>query len=231
MAKYVSNAFHALKVSFANEIGDVCAALGGDAQEVMRVFLMDRKLNVSEAYLRPGFAFGGSCLPKDVRALVHAANAADLSLPLLSSILPANEAQVRRGVEAVLGTRRRRVGVVGLAFKPGTDDLRESPMVTLVETLIGKGCDVRILDQSVAIARLVGGQPPLHRGRDSAHLGADVRRGGGADGPRRGARRRCRGRGGGARPRRRAARPGRDRPDAGRRPRPARRGDGVMSPV
>jgi GDP-mannose 6-dehydrogenase len=156
MAKYVSNAFHALKVSFANEIGDVCAALGGDAQEVMRVFLMDRKLNVSEAYLRPGFAFGGSCLPKDIRALVQAANAADLSLPLLSSILPANEAQVRRGVEAVLGTRRRRVGVVGLAFKPGTDDLRESPMVTLVETLIGKGCDVRILDQSVAIARLVG---------------------------------------------------------------------------
>jgi GDP-mannose 6-dehydrogenase len=156
MAKYVSNAFHALKVSFANEIGDVCAALGGDAQEVMRVFLMDRKLNVSEAYLRPGFAFGGSCLPKDVRALVHAANAADLSLPLLSSILPANEAQVRRGVEAVLETRRRRVGVVGLAFKPGTDDLRESPMVALVETLIGKGCDVRILDQSVAIARLVG---------------------------------------------------------------------------
>ena len=156
MAKYVSNAFHALKVSFANEIGDVCAALGGDAQEVMRVFLMDRKLNVSEAYLRPGFAFGGSCLPKDVRALVQAANAADLSLPLLSSILPANEAQVRRGVEAVLETRRRRVGVVGLAFKPGTDDLRESPMVALVETLIGKGCDVRILDQSVAIARLVG---------------------------------------------------------------------------
>ena len=156
MAKYVSNAFHALKVSFANEIGDVCAALGGDAQEVMRVFLMDRKLNVSEAYLRPGFAFGGSCLPKDVRALVHAAHAADLSLPLLSSILPANEAQVRRGVEAVLETRRRRVGVVGLAFKPGTDDLRESPMVTLVETLIGKGCEVRILDQSVAIARLVG---------------------------------------------------------------------------
>jgi GDP-mannose 6-dehydrogenase len=156
MAKYVSNAFHALKVSFANEIGDVCAALGGDAQEVMRVFLMDRKLNVSEAYLRPGFAFGGSCLPKDVRALVHAAHAADLSLPLLSSILPANEAQVRRGVEAVLETRRRRVGVVGLAFKPGTDDLRESPMVALVETLIGKGCEVRILDQSVAIARLVG---------------------------------------------------------------------------
>lgn len=156
MAKYVSNAYHALKVCFANEIGDLCAALGADAQEVTRVFLMDTKLNVSPAYLKPGFAFGGSCLPKDVRALVHAAHGADLSSPLLSAIIPANEAQVRRGVEAVLETRRRRVGVVGLAFKTGTDDLRESPMVTLVETLIGKGCDVRILDESVAIAKLVG---------------------------------------------------------------------------
>lgn len=156
MAKYVSNAYHALKVCFANEIGDLCAALGADAQEVTRVFLMDTKLNVSPAYLKPGFAFGGSCLPKDVRALVHAAHGADLSSPLLSSIIPANEAQVRRGVEAVLETRRRRVGVVGLAFKTGTDDLRESPMVTLVETLIGKGCEVRILDESVAVAKLVG---------------------------------------------------------------------------
>ena len=156
MAKYVSNAFHALKVSFANEIGDACAALGGDAQEVMRVFLMDRKLNVSEAYLRPGFAFGGSCLPKDVRALVHAANAADLSLPLLSSILPSNEAQVRRAVDAVLATGKRRVGVVGLSFKDGTDDLRESPLVTLVENLIGKGLQIRILDHNVSLARLVG---------------------------------------------------------------------------
>jgi GDP-mannose 6-dehydrogenase len=156
MAKYVSNAFHALKICFANEIGDVCEALGADAQEVMRIFLMDRKLNVSEAYLRPGFAFGGSCLPKDLRALLHAARAADVSPPVLSAILPSNEAQVRRGVDAVLDTRKRRVGVVGLSFKPGTDDLRESPMVTLVETLIGKGCDVRILDPSVSLARLVG---------------------------------------------------------------------------
>jgi len=156
MAKYVSNAFHALKICFANEIGDLCEALGADARDVMRVFLMDRKLNVSEAYLRPGFAFGGSCLPKDVRALLYAGRAADQSPTLLSSILPANEAQVRRGIEAVLETKRRRVGVVGLAFKVGTDDLRESPMVALVETLIGKGCDVRILDPSVAIARLVG---------------------------------------------------------------------------
>jgi GDP-mannose 6-dehydrogenase len=143
-------------VSFANEIGDVCAALGVDAQEVMRIFLMDRKLNISEAYLRPGFAFGGSCLPKDLRALLYAARAADVSLPLLSAILPSNEKQIRRGVEAVLGTRKRRVGVLGLSFKPGTDDLRESPMVSLVEALIGKGCDVRILDRNVSIARLLG---------------------------------------------------------------------------
>ncbi len=156
MIKYVSNAFHALKVSFANEIGDACAALGADAHEVMRVFLMDRKLNVSDAYLRPGFAFGGSCLPKDLRALLHAARGADVSLPVLSAILPSNEAQVRRGVEAVLATRRQRIGVAGLAFKAGTDDLRESPMVALVETLIGKGCEVRILDRSVATARLMG---------------------------------------------------------------------------
>ena len=156
MIKYVANAFHALKVCFANEIGDVCAALDVDAQEVMRIFLMDRKLSVSEAYLRPGFAFGGSCLPKDLRALLHAARAADVSPPVLSAVLPSNEAQIRRGVDAVLDTRKRRVGVVGLSFKPGTDDLRESPMVALVEALIGKGCDVRILDASVSLAQLVG---------------------------------------------------------------------------
>ena len=140
MAKYVANAFHALKVCFANEIADVCDVMGADAQQVMQVFLMDRKLSVSEAYLRPGFAFGGSCLPKDVRALLYGARAADVLPPLLGAILPSNEAQVRRGVEAVLATGRRRVGIVGLSFKDGTDDLRESPMVALVETLIGKGC-------------------------------------------------------------------------------------------
>jgi GDP-mannose 6-dehydrogenase len=156
MAKYASNAFHALKICFANEIADVCAGLGADAHEVMRVFLMDRKLNVSEAYLRPGFAFGGSCLPKDLRALLYAARQADLTVPVLSGVLPSNEGQVRRGVEAILATRRQRIGVCGLSFKAGTDDLRESPMVTLVETLIGKGCDVRILDRNVAMARLVG---------------------------------------------------------------------------
>jgi GDP-mannose 6-dehydrogenase len=154
--KYVANAFHALKVCFANEIGDICERLGIDAQEVMRVFRMDHKLNISEAYLRPGFAFGGSCLPKDLRALLYAARAADIALPLLTAILPSNETQIRRQVEVVLETRKRRIGVVGLAFKPGTDDLRESPMVALVEGLIGKGCDIRILDRHVSIARLVG---------------------------------------------------------------------------
>ena len=156
MMKYVSNSWHALKICFANEIGNVCSAYGVDAHEVMRVFMMDKKLNISEAYLRPGFAFGGSCLPKDVRALVYAGRSADVALPVLSSILGSNEAQIRRGVDAVLETRKRRIGIVGLSFKPGTDDLRESAMVTLVETLIGKGCDVRILDRNVSIARLVG---------------------------------------------------------------------------
>jgi GDP-mannose 6-dehydrogenase len=156
MVKYVANAYHALKVCFANEIGDACAALGADAQEVMRIFRLDRKLNISEAYLKPGFAFGGSCLPKDLRALVHAVTRADVALPLLSAILPANEAQIRQAVDVVLAAGKRRIGIVGLAFKTGTDDLRESPMVTLVEALIGKGCQVRILDRHVSIAQLVG---------------------------------------------------------------------------
>lgn len=156
MVKYVANAFHAAKICFANEIGDICEALGADQQEVMRIFRMDRKLNISEAYLRPGFAFGGSCLPKDVRALAYAANRFDVHAPMLSTILPSNESQIRRAVEKILATRKRRIGIVGLAFKPGTDDLRESPMVSLAEALIGKGCRVRILDRNVSIARLTG---------------------------------------------------------------------------
>jgi len=156
MMKYVSNAFHALKICFANEIGDLCESMGVDQHEVTRTFLLDRKLNISEAYLRPGFAFGGSCLPKDLRALLYAARRSDVGLPLLSSIPESNEHQIRRGIDAVLATRKKRVGVVGLAFKSGTDDLRESPMVALVETLIGKGCAVRILDRNVRLASLVG---------------------------------------------------------------------------
>ncbi|HXJ80474.1 MAG TPA: nucleotide sugar dehydrogenase [Candidatus Methylomirabilis sp.] len=156
MVKYVSNAFHALKVCFANEIGDISSALGADQHEVMRIFAMDRKLNISPAYLRPGWAFGGSCLPKDVRGLVHAARTADVAAPLLSAILPSNEAQIGRVTETVLRTGKRRVGVLGLSFKPGTDDLRESPLVLLVETLVGKGRDVKIFDRAVWAARLVG---------------------------------------------------------------------------
>ena len=156
MIKYASNTYHALKVCFANEMGDAAQAFGVDPQEVMRIFRMDTKLNVSEAYLKPGFAFGGSCLPKDIRALSYAARSADVELPLISRILESNEAQVRKAVDAVLASRKRRIGIIGLSFKPGTDDLRESPMVTLVETLIGKGLDVKILDHNVSVAKLTG---------------------------------------------------------------------------
>jgi GDP-mannose 6-dehydrogenase len=156
MVKYVCNAFHALKISFTNEIADLCDALGADAQDVMRIVRQDRKLNVSPAYLKPGFAFGGSCLPKDLRALLCSGRIYDVSTPLLSAMVVSNKAQIDRGVSAVLQSRKKKVGVVGLAFKPNTDDLRESPMVTFVETLIGKGCDVRIYDPSVIMAKIKG---------------------------------------------------------------------------
>jgi GDP-mannose 6-dehydrogenase len=156
MVKYSCNAFHALKICFANEIADVCAAFGADGQEVMRIFRMDEKLNISRAYLRPGFAFGGSCLPKDVRALVKAARSVDVEVPLLAAVMPSNTARVQRGVDEILATGHRRVGVIGLAFKPGTDDLRESPSVALVKWLIAEGRDVRIFDANVSQARLVG---------------------------------------------------------------------------
>jgi GDP-mannose 6-dehydrogenase len=156
LVKYACNSYHGLKVCFANEMADLCEALGADAHEVMRIFALDRKLNISDAYLRPGFAFGGSCLPKDLRAMLWAARSQDLEVPLLASILPSNDGQIDRAVARVLATRKRKVGVIGLAFKPDTDDLRESPVVTLVEQLIGKGCDLRIYDRNVSMARLVG---------------------------------------------------------------------------
>ena len=156
MVKYACNAFHALKVCFGNEIADLCDELGADGQDVMRIVCEDRKLNISPAYLRPGFAFGGSCLPKDLRALLCAGRIADLPVPLLAGIVASNESLIRRGVEAVLQTRKRRIGLVGLAFKPTTDDLRESPMVTLAESLIGKGCDLRIYDPNIVLASLKG---------------------------------------------------------------------------
>lgn len=156
MVKYADNAFHATKIAFANEIGAVAKALGLDSYEVMDIFCADTKLNISPAYLRPGFAFGGSCLPKDLRALVHAGKRHDLALPLLESVLPSNERHLQRAIDVVVESGLRRVSIFGLSFKPGTDDLRESPLVELAERLLGKGLDVRIYDPVVALSRLVG---------------------------------------------------------------------------
>ena len=156
MAKYVDNSFHALKIDFANEIGAICSAVSLDSHAVMDVFLADEKLNLSRAYLRPGFAFGGSCLPKDVRALTHTARRRDVEVPVLSHLLASNDVHLRRALDLIVSLGKRKVGLLGLAFKAGTDDLRESPMVELAERLIGKGCDVRIYDPHVATSRLVG---------------------------------------------------------------------------
>lgn len=156
ITKYADNSFHALKIGFANEVGSICAALGLDSHQVMDVFVADRKLNISPAYLRPGFAFGGSCLPKDVRGLVHAAHRADVSVPILAHVLPSNEAHLKRAFDLVVRTGKRKVGLFGLSFKPGTDDLRESPMVELAERLLGKGYDLKIYDANVTLSRLLG---------------------------------------------------------------------------
>ena len=156
MVKYVSNAFHAVKVTFANEVGTLCKHLNVDAQAVTEIFTSDTRLNISPAYLSPGFAFGGSCLPKDVRALTYRAKELDLKLPVLESLLPSNSEHVERAVEAVMRTKKRKIAQLGLSFKAGTDDLRESPQVQLVKRLLGEGYELRIWDQDVSLGRLAG---------------------------------------------------------------------------
>lgn len=156
MIKYANNAFHALKVTFANEMGAICKTLDIDSHEVMRVLCMDDKLNISKKYLIPGFAFGGSCLPKDLRALNHISRHENIDLPLLDSMLPSNRLLIERTVKRVRGIGKRKVGMLGLSFKKDTDDLRESPFVTLAEQLIGTGFDLKVYDRNVSLSRLIG---------------------------------------------------------------------------
>ena len=156
MAKYCDNAFHALKVSFANEIGNLCKKMGVDSHDVMSVFCEDKKLNLSSAYLKPGFAFGGSCLPKDLRALAYQAKRFDLESHVLNAILMSNAAQVQVAIQMIMSLGKKRIGFLGMAFKPGTDDLRESPLVSVIETLLGKGYTIRIYDRNIATSRLIG---------------------------------------------------------------------------
>jgi GDP-mannose 6-dehydrogenase len=156
MMKYTSNAWHAVKVVFANEIGNLCKRVGVDSHDVMDIFCQDSKLNLSSYYLKPGFAFGGSCLPKDVRALQYRAKEADLDMPLIQSLLESNQLQVQHAIDRVVDTGKKRIGLFGFSFKAGTDDLRESPMVILAEALLGKGFQLSIYDRNVSLARLVG---------------------------------------------------------------------------
>jgi len=156
MVKYTDNVWHGLKIGFANEIGNICKAIGIDGHEVMDVFCQDTKLNLSPYYLKPGFAFGGSCLPKDLRALTYKAKSMDLDTPILTSILTSNSYQIEKGLAMITEKGNKKIGILGFSFKSGTDDLRESPLIEVIERLIGKGYDIRLYDKNVKMASLIG---------------------------------------------------------------------------
>jgi GDP-mannose 6-dehydrogenase len=156
MVKYANNAFHALKIVFANEIGNICKAHAVDGQEVMEIFCRDKRLNISDAYLKPGFAFGGSCLPKDLRALMYDAKTNDIECPVLGEVLNSNQQQIQAGIDMIEKTGRKSIGVLGLSFKAQTDDVRESPVVPIIETLLGRGYSIKVYDENVVPDQLIG---------------------------------------------------------------------------